>query len=424
MKFVHGLRSVEYDITRLNVYKVGATTYYVDGTDGDDDNDGKTWDTAKKTIQAAIDIADTWSVVYIKSGTYNENIDIPQTLQNLTVIGEFDATGEFTNGTIIDATDSSSHAIVVNSRSVTIRNIIFKHNSIDYSCIKISDWFSTIDKCYFRNDSGVGVLVDVDSYYCDIKNSYFFRIGTGVKIKSHYSKIRECYFEKGFAGSGEYGIEFDALQLTNYGLMCDNDITNFSVGIKLTGSYNVVYHNNFLTNTTDIDDTGADSTCVISENYYDNHTNINNGNYISTSPHGNDLSPVIFYNAWKLTSLHRSVLRKNTYSYDTASAVTFNGTSWVDLKEVTVTADTQLTAIKMTTSGTFAGTPKYRILRDGVKVFPYNTENDIESGVLREFDYPINIPINSTYKVQIRSTDAADTTQTVALNELDKIEVI
>jgi len=117
-------------------------------------------------------------------------------------------------------------------------------------------------------------------------------------------------------------------------------------------------------------------------------------------------------------------LSKNIYGYDTAGSVTFNGTTYVDLKSATVTKDTQLTGIKMTTTGTFAGTPKYRILRDGVKVFPYNDENDIESGVLREFDFPVNIPMNSTYKIQIRSTDANDTTQTVVLDELDKIEVI
>jgi len=117
------------------------------------------------------------------------------------------------------------------------------------------------------------------------------------------------------------------------------------------------------------------------------------------------------------------LFRKNKFDYERSLvSVTFNGTTYVDLYSKTVSKDTKLTGIKMTTTGTFAGTPLYRILRDDKKVFPYNTENKIESGVLREFDYAVNVPINSTYKVQIRSDNAGDTTQSVVLNELDIIE--
>jgi len=115
--------------------------------------------------------------------------------------------------------------------------------------------------------------------------------------------------------------------------------------------------------------------------------------------------------------------RKNKFYYvRNLVGVTFNGTNYVDLYSKTVSKDTKLTGIKMTTTGTFAGTPLYKILRDDEKVFPYNTENKIETGVLREFDYPINVPINSTYKVQVRSNHEGDTTQSVVLNELDIIE--
>jgi len=118
------------------------------------------------------------------------------------------------------------------------------------------------------------------------------------------------------------------------------------------------------------------------------------------------------------------VFRKNKYDYEqNLAGVTFDGTTWVDLFTKIVTIDTKLTGIKMTTTGTFAGTPKFRIVRDGEKVFPYYIENTIDSGVLREFDYAIDIPTGSTYKVQIRSDNAGDTTQTVVLDELDVIEV-
>jgi hypothetical protein len=44
--------------------------YYVDGENGADPNDGLTWDTAKATIQAAVDAALTDDEIWVKSGTY------------------------------------------------------------------------------------------------------------------------------------------------------------------------------------------------------------------------------------------------------------------------------------------------------------------------------------------------------------------
>jgi len=52
---------------------------YVDGTSGDDTNDGISWGEAKKTIQGGIDAASDWWLVLVADGTYtgagNKNID-------------------------------------------------------------------------------------------------------------------------------------------------------------------------------------------------------------------------------------------------------------------------------------------------------------------------------------------------------------
>jgi parallel beta-helix repeat protein/predicted outer membrane repeat protein len=52
---------------------VPAVVYYVDADRPDDSNDGLSWDTAKKTIQAAVDLAEDSDTIYIAPGAYLGN---------------------------------------------------------------------------------------------------------------------------------------------------------------------------------------------------------------------------------------------------------------------------------------------------------------------------------------------------------------
>jgi alkaline phosphatase len=52
-----------------------AVYWYVDGINGDDANDGKTWNTAFKTISKAIDRAQDGHVIEVAEATYTESID-------------------------------------------------------------------------------------------------------------------------------------------------------------------------------------------------------------------------------------------------------------------------------------------------------------------------------------------------------------
>jgi len=55
-----------------------AVVYYVDGENGGDPNDGLSWDTAKATIQAAVDTAAPDDEIWVKAGTYaiSSQIDV------------------------------------------------------------------------------------------------------------------------------------------------------------------------------------------------------------------------------------------------------------------------------------------------------------------------------------------------------------
>ncbi len=62
------------NLTEYEIYSsdptVAAKIYYVDANQPDDTGDGLSWDTAKRTIQAAIDVADNSNKVMIAQGTY------------------------------------------------------------------------------------------------------------------------------------------------------------------------------------------------------------------------------------------------------------------------------------------------------------------------------------------------------------------
>lgn len=70
---------------------------YVDGTAGSDGSDGKSWNTAKETIQAGVTLAGANSVVYVMPkamvagcsdpSSYAEKIIIPATHENLALVG-------------------------------------------------------------------------------------------------------------------------------------------------------------------------------------------------------------------------------------------------------------------------------------------------------------------------------------------------
>jgi hypothetical protein len=84
---------------------------FVDGLRGSDGNDGQTWLAAKRTIQAAIDAAEssTGAVIFVAAGTYTENITLKE---NVILLGGYPSGGgkrdveaneTIINGSVIDA---------------------------------------------------------------------------------------------------------------------------------------------------------------------------------------------------------------------------------------------------------------------------------------------------------------------------------
>ncbi len=119
-----------------------------------------------------------------------------------------------------------------------------------------------------------------------------------------------------------------------------------------------------------------------------------------------------------------------TFGRETAGATDANGTTWVDLKDLSsLSVQTMLCGFKVTTAGTWAGNAKIRITDgSGNKLWPFGDElvqgTDFVSGTQYELTFPINVTTAKGYKFQFRSSDGGDGAgETLALNNLDKVEV-
>ena len=100
-----------------------ATTWYVNGVNGDDGNDCKTKATACATIGHAISLAASGDTIQIAAATYQENLSIPF---NLKLNGAQAAT------TIVDGTTTSNVFTVGAGISLTLSNLTIK-NGVGYS---------------------------------------------------------------------------------------------------------------------------------------------------------------------------------------------------------------------------------------------------------------------------------------------------
>jgi len=118
-----------------------------------------------------------------------------------------------------------------------------------------------------------------------------------------------------------------------------------------------------------------------------------------------------------------------TFAQEIAAATDVNGVTWKDLLDKsTITKPTKICGFKLTVAGTWAGAAKVRIVDGaGTKIWPFAAESvqdtDWTSGTQETFTFTVNVPVVDGYKLQFRSSDAADGAgDTLQLNNLDVIE--
>ena len=90
--------------------------FFVDGTNGSDNNDGSSWEIAKAAIAAAITAASAGDTIYIAAGSYDESVTIAKA--GLTLVGAAN------RGSVgIAPSGDNDTAMTINANGVTLINV-------------------------------------------------------------------------------------------------------------------------------------------------------------------------------------------------------------------------------------------------------------------------------------------------------------
>lgn len=143
------MSSIRAEATQLNLSKSGAPALYVDKDHAaaDDNNDGLSWDRVFKTINGAMAAATPWTDVWVKGGTYAENVIIPY--DNIRLRGLIQ---DGINRTIIQP--ASGVPVTCNGGYNEIDGLALISHDAD--CLDVSYPGLEVHDCYFEttNDSG------------------------------------------------------------------------------------------------------------------------------------------------------------------------------------------------------------------------------------------------------------------------------
>jgi len=295
----HTELEVDSVISRQNVSKEGWTTYYVDGANGNDANNGLRWESALKTIQAAIDKAESWAKIYVKAGTYAESITLDK--EHLKIIGE-------SRSSVIIAPSSATHVVNITGDQCELHNlkIVFPTGTGATSAVRLASFKNTIENVWLHNDGddGWGFLMGSGYDEQTIRNCKVtgfmnqMNIAGGIKHHIHDNDLI-------LNGAGGVNIYVDS---TSRCLIHDNYCDGGGAGTGIdssNNSKNSYYHNNLLNHTDNASEDSANN--LWRENFYDDGPlDIDNDGYGDSpydvgNPAGTDYDyfPIAKVNGWK-----------------------------------------------------------------------------------------------------------------------------
>ena len=196
------------NVTEYELYAsdpgVPAAVYYVDAEQPDDAADGGSWETAKKTLQAAIDLSANSDKIYVAPGTYAEwvqtfgrqvaiqgvDIDDPDVVADTAITGILYFGGGEMAGCTVAGLTVSDGGVICSGSSPTIRNCLITENFA-------GDW-----------DLGGGItlwgaapLIDG----CTISGNVAGNLGGGVLCRSSSPTLRHCLITGNVTGWGTGG---------------------------------------------------------------------------------------------------------------------------------------------------------------------------------------------------------------------------
>lgn len=359
--------SLKSDLKVTNVSKDMFTSLYVDGENGLDSYSGDSWDEPLKTIQHAVDEAESGCKIYIKSMA-NDTLAVMASAGQKNV--QLDSSDGFTVGDIV----------IVRSTNTTERATIASiTGDVLTMSVNLTNTYAPVDDAVVIHvydesvelKSGINIIGEssdttiistaagnVLTYDVRVDNVEIQNVGVvcnqtdraGMSINGKRNKIHDC--EVDCAGTtGVFGVycfgfgeceiwniknatpvlDYGVVISSNYNdvhdctmigvytgihlasgsesLVHDNLIDSCTFGIKLSGDSdeNTIFHNNMLGNTDQIQNIGTGTANIWFENHFDNHVVDANHNGLSdtvyTQSGETDYKPVSVRNGWRQSAL-------------------------------------------------------------------------------------------------------------------------
>ena len=212
-----GISSIRNQRGKLNFAKGGSTSIYVDksSSKASDKNDGYAWDRPKLTIQGAIDVLEPWMEIWIKGGTYAENLVISS--ENVVLHGVVQAGSDR-----VEIAPASGVPVIVEVGYCEIERISLKGTNAN--CLSLTGPGHKIHDCVVDvNSNGLaqrtGIVLD-DCDKCLIYDNHFDgnnALSTiGIRVDGSLSAsvdgvIRDNFFE----GFGSVALAGQGINLNN-----------------------------------------------------------------------------------------------------------------------------------------------------------------------------------------------------------------
>lgn len=326
-------QSIAQEAMDINLAKVGYTAYYVDGANGLDTYPGDSWEQPFKTIQHAVDTAESWCTIYIRSMAFSDVVGIANAGQpdvtvdssvgfsvgDVVIVRDDNTTERATIASIVgdvltmasnldNACAAGSNGIVIrvydetvtlmggttligeNSRttivspatlyaiysgdrvdSCEIRTIGAVCDDAHYSAIYLHGEYNNVIDCIV---DGAGPANVEGCTICGYGHNRIIGLKNATPVLSHGIIVSSRNNE--VQDCEIYGVGI-GMQLVscNKSVIHDNTITFCTTGLTIDNvgtKNNTILHNNFLLNTAQIDGTtpGVDNHFI--ENHFDNHT--------------------------------------------------------------------------------------------------------------------------------------------------------
>jgi len=331
--------SIAQDAMDINLAKVGYTAFYVDGANGQDVYPGDSWEQPFKTIQHAVDQAESWCMIYIRSLAFSDiAVNAAAGQKDVTV----DSVVGFSVGDVVIVRDTNhtERATIASIAGSVLTMTVNLDNTYAPGMQGIvigvyNEWVKLLAGTTLIGENSRTTIVSSAAHCaisyddrcddCEVQN-----IGAvcndpgyaGIHLYGRNNRIVDCVVDgagaanvwgcyvNGYEHNTIRGVRNATSALThgvaaasnnneiidckidgvgigiylnscNESVVQNNTISDCTTGLKTSNvgvKDNTITHNNFINNTAQVDGTTQGPNNEFIENHFDNHTTDTNNN--------------------------------------------------------------------------------------------------------------------------------------------------